>query len=521
MKFINLIIVVVVLIFTAQDELQGQSLPNDIKFVRQGVKRMVFDEKQSIPLASIQPASIVGLEVMHPITHYLDEHSNTHINRDKLIVASRQNTQTGIWLGGFNPFATYTVDLDLCEGYGEVGFEFSDDKHQQQFFVTLQFQDSLITDVKLRVSDEKKVIADESISVNQELERNIQKKVVLQMLGSGFVLYSKGEGLPQVIGQSDFNKYMDLRETKYINSFHSSLFVDITDGKVVIDNVDMSLTAGVGLADIRAITYENGELLLDEGRLWYTMSIRGRALPHHIQGVFSMNPTLFDVKLEGVVVFDREDGLLRNEIASHIFYDRNVDLWRGITTGFSAYANIDKEKKQLLTIESEKDPRFGFSIMKAQPFGVVGDIEDPHVLFDAEVNKWRILTCINQDGYKAIMMESDYWNRDYKIIAGPVSQNSTGTSIQTIGNERYCFSGSSERDIFIYSYPDLKEAGTLKMDLPPWDDSSGTRVWPNVLQLPEGYPFKYVALMMDRFNFPGMKGPNWTYGALYLYHGYE
>ena len=59
------------------------------------------------------------------------------------------------------------------------------------------------------------------------------------------------------------------------------------------------------------------------------------------------------------------------------------------------------------------------------------------------------------------------------------------------------------------------------MDLPPWDNNSGTRVWPNVVQLPDGYPFKYIALMMDRYNYPGLKGPNWSYGALYLYHGYE
>jgi hypothetical protein len=26
--------------------------------------------------------------------------------------------------------------------------------------------------------------------------------------------------------------------------------------------------------------------------------------------------------------------------------------------------------------------------------------------------------------------------------------------------------------------------------------------------------------MMDRVNFPGMPKPNWTYGALYLYHGH-
>ena len=92
--------------------------------------------------------------------------------------------------------------------------------------------------------------------------------------------------------------------------------------------------------------------------------------------------------------------------------------------------------------------------------------------------------------------------------------------MQKINGKIYCFLGSSERNIFIYSYPDLKEVGTLKMDLPPWNKTSSSRVWPNVVELPENYLHQYVALMMDRFNYPGMKGPNWTYGALYLYYGY-
>jgi hypothetical protein len=157
--------------------------------------------------------------------------------------------------------------------------------------------------------------------------------------------------------------------------------------------------------------------------------------------------------------------------------------------------------------------------MRAEPFGMVGDIEDPHILYDGEAEKWRMLTCENQQGYKAILLESDHWNKGYQKIAGPVEHNSTGTSMQKIGDQIYCFSGSSEREIFIYTYPDLKEAGTLNMDLPPWGENSGTRVWPNVVQLPEGYPNKYIALMMDRFNYPGMSGPHWSYGALYLYHG--
>ena len=52
-------------------------------------------------------------------------------------------------------------------------------------------------------------------------------------------------------------------------------------------------------------TNEEGAPLLDDGRLWFTMTLRGRALPHPMQGVFSLNPSVFDLRFEGVrlVVF--------------------------------------------------------------------------------------------------------------------------------------------------------------------------------------------------------------------------
>ena len=501
--------------------LQSQTLPDEIEFVRQGVRRMIFEKDQSIPLAKLDPANSIGTSTMYPMGHYLKEQSKTITEAGKLVVSSKDETQTAIWFGGFNPFATYSIDLESCTGIGEIGFEFSGAGKEEQFFVTVGFNDTVISGVRLRVVERSTVIADNSISVNIKGQEKMKGKIILQMLGSGLVLYLQDQGLPKVIGQSDFNTYLDLRAKHRIHSFQSHLFIHLVNGQVDVNMVEMVLSTGIGLADIRAITYENGDPMIDRGRLWYTMSIRGRALPHHIQGVFSMNPTVFDIKLEGIILFDRNDGLLRNEVASHIFYDRNSDTWRGITTGFSAFANPGKEKKQLLAIESKRDPRFGFSVMQAVPFGIVGDIEDPHILFDSKEEKWRILTCENINGYKAVILESDDWDKGYKRVAGPVEHNSTGTSIQKIDGQFYCFAGSSERNIFIYTYPDLKEAGTLKMDLPPWSETSGTRVWPNVVQLPEGYPFRYIALMMDRFNYPGLKGPNWSYGALYLYHSLE
>ena len=493
--------------------------PDQIQFVRQSVRRFIFDEKQQISLAALNPSEVIGIDAMYPVSSYSENEASVTISNHQLVIQSEQNAETSIWFGGFNPFAVYTIDIAAIAGTGEIGFEFSGKEKTAQCFITLHHEGEQITDVRFRMMEDSKEVINSSFAYSQNEKPGLKGRVVLQMLGSGFTLFIQDDELPQPLGHFDYSQHIDLREKRYLNTFQSNLYLRQKQSKVVINKVSSTLSSGMGLADIRAITYENGEPLLDEGRLWYTMSIRGRALPHHVQGVFSLDPSVFDLRFEGVILFDRNDGLLRNEIASHIFYDRKANIWRGLTTGFSAFAN-PKEEKQLLAVESKKDPRFGFSVMKASPFGIVGDIEDPHILFDSIANKWRILTCENHDGYKAVMLESDTWNKGYQRIAGPVSHNSTGTSIQRIGSKRYCFSGSSEREIFIYSYPDLKEAGTLKMNLPPWDQESGTRVWPNVVELPEGYPFRYVALMMDRYNYPGLQGPNWTYGALYLYHGF-
>ncbi|MCA0232092.1 MAG: hypothetical protein LCH91_16595 [Bacteroidetes bacterium] len=511
-----------VLVLVSFGKLTAQSpvAPEKINFVRQGVRRFIFDETQQLPLAALYPREIIGLSAMYPVRHALPTPAQVSVLSQQLSIQSTSKTQTSIWFGGFNPFATYMIDLARCQGQGEMGFEFTDASQSEQLVITFVFKDEQLLDVRQKTVKNAQVVAETSIATKNSKNTQIKGKIILQMLGSGLTLFLQNDGLPLPIGQFDFGQILDLRHKKYLHSFQSRLYVGLQGGEVLIKKVESVLSSGMGLADIRAITYEDGSPLLDKGRLWYTMTIRGRALPHHVQGVFSLDPTTFDLRLEGVIVFDRNDGLLRNEVASHLFYDRKEKSWRGLTTGFSAYAKPE-EKKQLLAIESQRDPRFGFSVMKATPFGLVGDIEDPHVVFDSTARKWRMLTCENQNGYKAIMLESEAWNKGYRRIAGPVQHNSTGTSIQKIGNERYCFSGSQERQVFIYSYPTLQKIGTLKMDLPPWDTTSGTRVWPNVVELPEGYPFRYVALMMDRFNFPGLEGPNWTYGALYLYHGYE
>ena len=108
--------------------------------------------------------------------------------------------------------------------------------------------------------------------------------------------------------------------------------------------------------------------------------------------------------------------------------------------------------------------------------------------------------------------------RPHKVIAGPVGVNSTGCLLQKFGSKYCALFGSADRKFYVYSYPDLKQLGSLDMFRPPWNENLNSRCWPNVIPLPDEYPAPYVSLTTDRVNYPGVGG--WTYGSLYLYHGY-
>jgi hypothetical protein len=64
------------------------------------------------------------------------------------------------------------------------------------------------------------------------------------------------------------------------------------------------------------------------------------------QDIYSLNPPVFDIRFEGIILYDREDGLLRNDLASNILYDRNAHQWRGFTTGFASYGDPQKEERK-------------------------------------------------------------------------------------------------------------------------------------------------------------------------------
>src|SRR5690554_310097 len=119
-------IVSFLILLLTPDSLKSQPAADEINFVRQGVRRFIFDDTHTLPLSALNPKEIVGMSAMYPITHHEKTKAEVDIHQGRLQIRSDAETGTSIWFGGFNPFATYTLDLNACKGQGSIGFEFSD-----------------------------------------------------------------------------------------------------------------------------------------------------------------------------------------------------------------------------------------------------------------------------------------------------------------------------------------------------------------------------------------------------------
>jgi hypothetical protein len=487
MKLINLTIIIVVIstICCKQTKAETDISTLDIEFRRQATQRFMFDQKSAIPLSVFEPAKIVNQEVEYPTIPVSGGSTSYELNKGLMTITAKTESESALWIGGFNPYGTYDLSFSGTEGNsGKAGVEFATPDNNNRLSVLAGFNGKECTTIQWQVFVDENENQNEIITLEEPVIGPFILRV--QMVGTKVNILVEQNEVTKPIGAREFIKFIDLRRKEHIRSFEFRLLSRLNAGAAItIKEARAALTSGMGQADLCAITYKDGSPFLDQGRLWFTMTIRGRHFP---QGVFSMNPSVFDIRMEGVIAFDRGDGLLRNELASHIYYDEEADEWRGLTVGMSSHYDPkapwfepEKEiKKGIWAISSKKDPRFGFSVMKAKPVVLPNSSEDPHIIYDSEAEKWRVLACAWGEGkmegqFPAALYESDNWDGPYVMIAGPVEVNSTGCLIQKIGSQYYAIFGSADRKFYVYSYPDLKQLGSLNMFRPPWDENERTR----------------------------------------------
>jgi hypothetical protein len=501
--------------------------PLDLQFRRLAVRRLLFSDQ--LLLNALVPAETVAFQSMHPAfavsenkDAVSDESFRPKIESGTLLLDSTCGQQpASLYVGGVNPYATYELDVAEHSGEAETGLEWACLGLHDRIQVVAQHGNG----VALRIIQDHTCLRDTLFPCRLP-ETGFTLRVQLYGRSLGIFLTTNHD--TRYIGhlpvKEHFGDVLDFRRQEVVQNTTFNLISNLK-GRVRVNRVAAYLSPGIGQADIRPVSYEDLSPCLEDGRLWFTFSCRGLDTPQSVQGVLSVNPSVFDLRFEGMIVFDHGDGLLRNDYAAHLFFDRTAHEWRAYACDFGGSAHHEgRAHTGLITATSQHDPRRGFSVMQAarvEPESVEGRNEDPCLFYDTDAGKWRLLTSAFVKGnIAARLYESDTWNGRFTPLTPPIEQNATGTSLQKIDGKVYAFMGG-HGNLRVHAYPGLEELGELKLHLQPhWPKPAG-RIWASVVPLPEGYPHRYVLLTMDRPNYPGVKGPNWSYGSLYFYGASE
>lgn len=514
--------------------------PSDLQFHRLAVSRFVFDN--NLDLCEFKPAKVVGFSDAYAVfAPSADDKPNFVRNFDAKFeggnfVFASDGSQRSVYMGGVNPFACYSADIEKFEAGAGREFSFGIQLGRTSLREGVRFY--LRSDSNGAASLFFDEVKDGKISRSLEILKNAPKppfELIVQLYGNAAGVFAQKDGRTSYVWHMQkgdvFGKSCDFRIKRVAAQSVFTLFAE-GSGSAAVSGAKEFLSAGVGQADLRAVKYSDLSPYMEGGRLWFTFSMRGLYTAQSAQGVLSFDPSLFDVKFEGMILFDHGDGLLRNDYASQLFFDKNSRTWKAVACDFGGTKNRDdRTHTGLLFAECVRNPLRGVSVMnayRAEPRTISGHNEDPSLYYDKSAKKYRLLTSkFAEKNIVCAVYESDNWDGPFTEIHTQPDMNSTGTSICEIGGKPYCLMGGNGRgcdgklkyspNLRIHRYPSLEYLGDLNLDLPPSAPNPPGRVWADVITLPDGYPYKYVLLTMDRVNFPDVKGANWSYGTLYFF----
>ena len=72
--------------------------PLDIRFTRQAVRRIVFDDDSAIPLSVFSPAKVVNMGIEYPHIRVSGGDTTYEIQKDQLLASAKTTSESARWL---------------------------------------------------------------------------------------------------------------------------------------------------------------------------------------------------------------------------------------------------------------------------------------------------------------------------------------------------------------------------------------------------------------------------------------
>ena len=405
------------------------------------------------------------------------------------------------------PFATYELNTESVNG--EVGFVFR--LPEAAAFITMvNGKDG--TYLSYRCADHT-----EKIEIPAEFTERSPWLVTLRP-GYFDIYYRENGGA---------NHLITVEEPLFANSNRYSVFKNanvslFVSGEICVKSVTSCLDNGVSIADFRAVKYEDGTIIHENGKIYFTGSIRTHA--GNYQAIFSWVPGTMQLEMTGALFFDHGDGYWRGYIASSLVYNRMAKKWYVWTSSFEhahilAYGQFDGEPRFGINVaDVTLMERAGKDDSDSEFLGFFQD-EDPDLIYDEENDRWILAICrVGKETKKYIysFFESDNPFHNFRYIGRGVVDGAleTGGSFLRVDGEIHFVCGNSftkRSDYRIYSKDGMKEAKFRYPD-------GGFRGWGCVFPVSLGSRKRYFWLTFDRHNGSGY---NWSYGNFYCFEAEE
>ncbi len=401
------------------------------------------------------------------------------------------------WFCEFFPHASYEIFADIIDGKAGLSFKLPDAKAEVLFDENnLYFTCGETTDIS---------------ALPEYINGDVDMVVTCEP--SYFNIYFRINGELEHFKSYCIAEFADSHNYKLFSNGYAGIKAE---GDIIIRKASAYLDNGVSQADMRPIRYENGDIMVESGKIYMTISARQHMGGY--QAIYSWVPGTAEIEMCGAIFFDCGDNRWCGDIASSILFNRKTHQWYIWYASFS-HGHI------LGHSVVENDVRFGINVIdsklmdKAQEnsdrrefLGFPSD-EDPDFFYDEKTDKWYMAICRHDpeiSRYKYHFFESDKPFEDYKFIGKGVDGSETGGSFVRINNERHFVCGNGFKvtsNYRIYSKDGVQDA---VFDYP----DGGYRGWGTLMPIKSGSRTRYFWWTFDR-----QKGGDgtWTYGNIYCF----
>lgn len=409
-------------------------------------------------------------------------------------------------VGRFNPYSTYDLALNSFPQGAKAGFVIL--WEERKLFVYARRQGDC-TEFFYHLDGENIAIGTAAYKPGMHFLFTFHAGVYVET-------YVEFEGCIQHVGNARIDSCRYLKEEHIFSLADAAVYLEANE-EISVSSAVNYLDCGIMQADIKPIKYEDGSVLIENGKIYLTYTSRFEE--EMMQQIASYKLSTCEFQLEGALLFDAGDDQWCGDVASSLIYDRQACKWRIWMCVFS-HGHV------LAYGETAQDPRFGINVMDVKPLPPVQDIhafggrrgdEDPDLYYD-ETEKWWYLSICRLEPenkkYRYYLFRSREAEKGYVFHAcTQESLEVTGGSFVRYGGNTYfvfgrSFSETSKYDC--YSFPECKKLGELKCNHP----DGGFRGWGSVMEIPCGTRKRLLWVTFDR-----TRGSqyNWSYGNLYFF----